>query len=474
MEVTRGREELADLLERAASSAEATGHLQRALELLSRATEIHRELADRRGTTRTIAGQGHLLLVTSHVPAALELLEEAAAERAELDEVSAAVLDAELARAYMFSDRVTDAIAAIDRGLAVSEARGVTDLTINLLITKSWAMAIRGRQRESFSLAIGAIRFADEFGVLRQQLRGRYNMLEGLRVDTPRAGMQMAHEGIALAERFGQRDWLVSLVANVAPLAVYIGEWDWYLAAFREFGASERGASQEISFMGAAAVITALRGDPDGARRMFEPVRDVSALHDSPQDLMNAHAARALLELACGSPDAVWAEVDSANAAFASHLTTIDAKVLGARAAVWVRDVPRLDHYLSEVRRVTSDLRWANASLDTLEAARAALSGDAMDARERYARAIARWRPLDSQLDLGLALLEYAELGRPDDAAARAAEVEARQVFESLGAQALIARLDRIGAGRGAPTGDSRPGDTQPAAPEGTEASVRS
>jgi hypothetical protein len=91
---------------------------------------------------------------------------------------------------------------------------------------------------------------------------------------------------------------------------------------------------------------------------------------------------------------------------------------------------------------VVSDLRWANASLATLEAARAALAGDAAAAADLYARAIAKWRPLHSDLDLGFALLEYAELGQPEDEGARTAAAEARRIFDRLGAATLNARVD--------------------------------
>ena len=59
-----------------------------------------------------------------------------------------------------------------------------------------------------------------------------------------------------------------------------------------------------------------------------------------------------------------------------------------------------------------------------------------------YRTAIATFRALETPVDLGIALMDFATLLGPDEAGTREAADEARAIFDGLGANGLIERLD--------------------------------
>ena len=451
LEVSPELADQAEMLERAAEIADAGGRLERADELLVRAVELREQLGDPAALARTVAARGHILLITSRVPEATQLLETAASRRGTLDLAEAATIDAELARAYMWLARPDDAIPIVERALQVAERGDLVALTVNLLLTKSWALAIQGRYWESSALGFGAIRIADSRGFLRERLRGRYNMIEGLRVDNPREGFRLGLEGIELAERFGHLDWIRSLVGNTAPLAVYLGEWDWIDTALEAHDSPEMNFQGRVSLLGAAGAVAGFRGDAALARRLFEPVAR-GADEPSAQDRLFHGVARSMLELASGDLEAATASATAAIAAYPGHVGVVDARIVVGRAALWGRDRAALDRVLVELETENSELRWTTANRLALRAGALALAGRANEAADAYTRAADILRGLGARFDLALALVEFVEL-LPDADAATEARREAWAIAEELRAVTLTDRLDAVGS---APSPDER------------------
>ena len=109
-----------------------------------------------------------------------------------------------------------------------------------------------------------------------------------------------------------------------------------------------------------------------------------------------------------------------------------------ARASLWLRDAAGIREALGErdvSRARATDLRFA-----VIWAGLAALEGRPDDARAAYLAAESGLRELGIRFELGLALLEHAVF-LAGDASARAANEEARAIFEELGATTLLARL---------------------------------
>ncbi len=112
------------------------------------------------------------------------------------------------------------------------------------------------------------------------------------------------------------------------------------------------------------------------------------------------------------------------------------------RAAIWVGDRERAQRAIEEIEASGVRGRWVTAFLATMRAGIDASGGDAASAVAGYAEATGMWRRLDVSLQLGLCQLEAAHLLPADSREARAADLEARAIFEALGASTLLSRLD--------------------------------
>ena len=78
-----------------------------------------------------------------------------------------------------------------------------SEVSLRLIITKSWALAQLGRFRESVALLNGAKQMADDEGIPFTRMRARFNLSSFAVIDAPHRGLQVACEGIAIGKQFG-------------------------------------------------------------------------------------------------------------------------------------------------------------------------------------------------------------------------------------------------------------------------------
>jgi hypothetical protein len=90
-----------------------------------------------------------------------------------------------------------------------------------------------------------------------------------------------------------------------------------------------------------------------------------------------------------------------------------------------------------------SEGRSTDHRLAVLRAGLAALDGRSDEARAGYLAAEAGLRELGVRFELALACLEHATF-LAEEATARAAADEAREILAGLGATTLLARLERV------------------------------
>ncbi len=154
--VTPDRSEAAELLERAAEAASATGRHETAERHLRAALDAQRAIGDRRAVARATAALGRALLSAYRTADALRVLEPAAAEFADLpDEPAVMALGGQLARACMFADDHRRAIDVSDRVLEAAERADLAAIVADTLVTKGTALAFDGRATEGLAVLLG-------------------------------------------------------------------------------------------------------------------------------------------------------------------------------------------------------------------------------------------------------------------------------------------------------------------------------
>ena len=139
--------EQADLLERAGEAARTAARYDQAEHLVRRAVEIRRQLGDRLGTARATASLAETLLQGYRDEPALELLEGAAAEFADLapDPVVAS-LGVHLAWAYLEAGTSSQAIEAVERVLETAEQRDLLSIVTTAFTVKGAALGKPGQK----------------------------------------------------------------------------------------------------------------------------------------------------------------------------------------------------------------------------------------------------------------------------------------------------------------------------------------
>ncbi len=138
---------------------------------------------------------------------------------ARLDDASAGPESArllnELARSYLFGDRVDEADWTLDRGLRIAERLVLEPAIAELFATKSWATGLQGRHRESMVLAEGSIKDRRAQGMVTTQLRAMHESFRPARQRANHAAdTRWPMKGVELAERVGHISWAAALAGN--------------------------------------------------------------------------------------------------------------------------------------------------------------------------------------------------------------------------------------------------------------------
>jgi class 3 adenylate cyclase/tetratricopeptide (TPR) repeat protein len=451
MTVTFDVAELDELRLRAAHSAAVSGQLERAQPHYEAAI---RSLGERGELERAASAEAELcswLLAASRIDEAMQRL-KAALEALPADAERALVhLNGQLARGHLFRGEGEAALVAVEKALQKAEslrrragekvglgAIGLGMLsTLQLLITKSWAMAQVGRAREGIALLYGVITLADAEDELSARTRARFNLSSYVVADDLHEALRIAREGLAISRQHGQAVQHAMVAGNAAEAALWIGDLD---AVFEIEGEVPEAVGSLGSFVyGSAAVAAAMRGDRQGTQRRMEVVGEQVAGSTSAQDRVAWSGIQGMVAMAEG--DLARARALSLQARDAFGAGQEEGFVIAGHAAVLTGDLDglRADAAWYDANREPS--KWFERSWRTIEAAKLALEGRTDEARAAYRKVIDEWRAANLPLNLGLALLERALLLGANDAEAAAGEQEAHEIFTSMGAGPFIERL---------------------------------
>jgi len=444
MAVTFDEADLNDLRISVARSAWLAGQVPKAEEQMRAAVEWSERHGSKQQAVELTGELASMQLEQSHIDEAMKMLNDALIDLPAGAEAASILLYGQLGRAHGFRGEGEEGLTAISRALETAERLRIRPPTVQLLITKSWALSLLGRFRESVALLIGAMQLADQEGDLGARHRARFNLSSYLVIDDPHRGLALAHEGMAISEQYGLTIPLASMAGNAAGNALVIGDFDEVLRL--EGGSGEARTSLNAFVHGIAADVLALRGDMTSAREKAALVEEQVASSTSAQDVAALAQIHQYLAFAEGRlEDARRLGHECRDAYLAAGHESI---VLSGHAAALQANLEALREdtgWLTEYEVLANWLVWARRGL---EAGALALEGRTEEAAQQYREVIAEWRRQHLRFDLALTLLERAWLMGDTDPDAAAGADEAQQLFAAMGADTLIARLEAGGAGQ--------------------------
>jgi class 3 adenylate cyclase/tetratricopeptide (TPR) repeat protein len=448
--VTSDAAERADLLQRAGDASAAGGRYPTAEAHLREAMAIRRELGDRSGLAGATAALGRALISGRNSDQALPLLEAAAAEFADLDDVATlATIGSQLARAHYLTGNLGRAIELADPVLRDAEHLDLTAILADVLVTKGSALAQGGRSVEGMALLRAGQDLAERHGLVETLTRALGNRLSIESHIDPRAALEVGRAGLAVTRRLGYQDAVV--VGNAADLARRVGEWTWALDLLDDRLDAGLEGSDLAEILATSILIRAFRGDPTGeqlgqVQRLFEGATD-------PYRITYLEWARGTVAFAEG-------RLRDARESFLIGIeltASPDGLPYPARAARWDRDLDGARADLAALEASGVHGAAIDADRTTMQAGVAALEAREADAMALYRNALRAWRDLGLAWDEALCGLDMALLLDPADPEVRAAAEAAREILVRLEAEPFIVRLDAALAGSSDLRGEPAP-----------------
>ena len=263
--VTADTVEQAELLDRAGGEAMAAGRHAAAEDLLRQALERRRQAADTRATVRTVTMLGAALLTARHPDRALEVLEPAVAEFADLASDPAFVaLEAQFGRALFLSDDHRRALEVMERVLEAAERADLVGVLADALVTRGSALAFIGRIREGLGVIEIGERLARAHGLTSTLMRAINNRASSLYDFDPPATIELTREGLELARRVGDRGAMFAMRGLLGFGLVLAGDLDGALASFEAGLAEEPEPADALVLLDGVIIVRAARGEAVG------------------------------------------------------------------------------------------------------------------------------------------------------------------------------------------------------------------
>ncbi len=396
-----------------------------------------------RGAGEALLGE---ILIDAGQPAeAVRILEAAAASipKSGSDAVRATIL-ANLSRALMRTNEPTRSIAAADLALDLAEHLGLEGLIADTFNNKGSSLNQLGRQREGIALLRAAIELAHAGGFVAAETRAINNL--GGSLDDFREAREQFRASEELGSRVGNRSgaaWaresrrFMEFVAATA--------WDSTVAEIDDPTVDAGGPLDEARRLYTLASIQIARGQSsDAAIRRLEELAAQMSDAFAWGSLHGILADRAMLagDFALAADEGLLAA--STDAQFSMLLLN---DVL--RATVWAGDLARATEVHRRIGADPSTGTQADAYRAAGRAGIAALEGRIDDAIGGYRDAIARYRAIGADIWVARAALDLVRLVGGKHPAGQDVAMEARAIFERVGAKRYLDLLDAALAGNG-------------------------
>jgi class 3 adenylate cyclase len=349
----------------------------------------------------------------------------------------------ELARWLLFNGEASAALVSIDRGLAIAERLIEEPAMATLFATKSWAMGLSGRHRESIALGAAGLQLAERHGLVTVQFRARMNLSDLYTGIDPIRAAGVARDGVALAQRVGHATWAAALACNESLAALLLGEWRTPIQREEELDRPFVAPGSRAYLGSIASVGRAYLGLP-GPSVAEQALRAETAREPSNQLESMATSLRAFEAYASGDLNAVD-ELALASARGTAHFTeSAIGACLAVHALTWLGERRRLERSVEHLEA----LGWATdvraATIRQAKAALTAMRGDHDEAEIGYRATLSVWRALGMRPDVVTAELEMLRLLGDRLADREALASDARAIATELGAVTLLQRLDEV------------------------------
>ena len=345
-----------------------------------------------------------------------------------------------LAKAEMRSLNDARAVALADQVLSVAQEAENDHLVLDLLITRAVSLSNLGRSTEAVVVLTGALETSKRLGLGDTFNRAAVNLGYAVQYDDPERAMEVSREAMDQARRDGVI-WSIRYIAgNAVDAGIEVGEWDWAMETMTELDPLFTEAAERIWFGTFSGIIRSFRGEDvrEAARALYEESRNFD---DAQYRSIGSAGAIAAALVAEDFDDAIRL----ADEVIAGSPAGIDGAITGARAAIWNRD-PATARRFRDAFGSVPPARRTLALLATMDGGIAALEGRDADARAFYGDAQRRWRELHCRFWLGMTNLDIVRTRAMEADERRRAADEAREIFDALGAHALLAHLDRAEA----------------------------
>ncbi len=459
--VTTDQAEMGELLERAGASASAAGRHEEATAFLRRAIETHRQRGDRSATARATAALGSSLLQGYESQAAIDTLEPAAAEFADLvDDPNLVALNGQLARAAYYVEDFVRAQAIAEGVLGAAERLDLLPIIADTLVTRGMGHALSGRVYEGAGALEAALRLAESRGFVGTIIRARINLGGTFWWRDPRVAVAASQPGLEVARRFGRRSEGIILLSNAALAAIRLGDWDWAQGELEALLTSDREPADLAIIYQTVVVIRAYRGGD--VAEMLAELESLLIDETDPQNRADLRRAQASVALMNGDLSRAFdLSIEAASSSWVNGPAPI---AWAGRAATWAGDVSRVRSSLE--RHVASAQHGPALELEriTMRAAIAGLEGRTSEAVALYRDAFRGWRELGCRFDFALAAIDAATVLGVGEAEIDAAATESSDFLTSVGATPFLARLDAGRVTTGAPVGGARRPSRDPGA----------
>jgi class 3 adenylate cyclase/predicted ATPase len=430
------------LLEKAADSAEKAGLHEVAKRYASQSIEAYRRVGDRLGEARAGALYGSSLVMGGRPGNAIKemegILSRVAQSQVEEDVVR---LLARIAAAHMMASDPEPAIAHADKALAGAERLGDTRLVIEALHAKANALHLSGRWLEATVLLRGAVTLGEKHGLSDEQALASLSLSNALLLTSPAEALEATLASVSLAQTLGLRVVESIALVNAGEAAVSTGEWDLVQTSITELD-TERLSDFDRSIVELTeSRLRALRGESSTAKTLRHRAAPAIEAADSPQDLANLRETSAIAAMTENRLDDAIRAAREAVAADPRSGYGIRSYLIAARAALWLEESSVAEKELMRLRDRGLHGPWLTWNREALEAGLLAFQGRADEAAHLYQRSAQELTGLRCPFDCALVQLDFITL-LPDHPDAPAGAHEARQIFEGLGAEPFLRRLE--------------------------------
>ena len=232
--VTVDSAERAELLYQAGWAASVIGRGELGVEYLQESIARAEETGDSRMKAKSRARLGVCYFYISRLDDAERVLSEGIEELDDTSTPEAAELFAEAGRIQVFKGNNELGERYTAMAMPAAERAGHVDLISDALITRGVVAIFSGRPHEADALLSGALKLAEENGLVPQQLRAGINIAANQAHVDPNESFETSLHGIEMSRKYGMKEQEMYCMGSALESVIFLCDWDWIRAAIDE------------------------------------------------------------------------------------------------------------------------------------------------------------------------------------------------------------------------------------------------